>query len=56
MTKVGLEGAKNSALWQISMLEWTNPTNSIPTQKKAVFDIVGGQIDYESVQYNELLS
>ena len=30
MPKIGLEGVKNSALWQLALIYWTNPTDSMP--------------------------
>ena len=30
MPKIGSEGVKNSALWQLALIYWTNPTDSMP--------------------------
>ena len=30
MPKIGLEGVKNSAIWQLALIYWTNPTDSMP--------------------------
>ena len=49
MPKIGLEGVKNSALWQLALIYWTNPTDSMPKMIQAVIDKIKGQIKYLSV-------
>ena len=50
------EDAKNNALMASFQILWKHLTDPMPRKIPAVIDNMGGQLKFQSVQYNELWS